>query len=1145
MYKKNTANICSGFCHASLKPYLLAMKMILILMLAAFMQVSASSYAQSVNIKANNISLKALFKEIRKQTGYGFLYQEDDLKDTKNVNVNFVNETLENALKHSLGGQPLTYSIDKKIVVIKPKQHTVAISLQKEIVIQGKVTDETGNPFIGVGVRLKGTSTATVTDANGAYKIRSSTSSAVLVFSYVGYETQERAVSANATLNLALKPQQTDLNQVVIIGYGEVKRGDLTGSVAEVKVADLQKAPVTTFDQALAGRIAGVQVSSSEGQPGAEMNIVIRGGNSLTQSNAPLYVIDGFPMEDFSSSAINPEEIEKISILKDASATAIYGSRGANGVIIIETKKGKVGPPQIAYDGYFGVQHATKNMEMMDPYEFVKYQLEMSPEGSKQLYLDKPGMTLDDYKTANDIDWQALLFRQAIMHNHNLSIRGSNDLTKYSFSGSYANQNGIIINSGFNRIQGRATVEQTISKKLKASININYAKDKNYGSKASEMKSSSNSYASYLLYRILGYRPVSSTADIVNELIDPEDENALFLMNPLISTKNEIRQETRSDLYINSSLNYDISKDFSFNVRAGYNQRFTKSQTFNNSRTYKGIVSNWNPNGANGTYGDIELGSWVNENRLAYKKRINKDHYFDAIAAFTLQGTSIESFGFETDRVTNEELGIRALDFGIPKSVKSELFKNTLASFLGRINYNFKSKYLFTASLRTDGSSKFSPSNRWGFFPSAAFSWQMGRENFLKNLKMVNEAKLRVSYGITGNNRISDFSRFQTILIGDYYSFGNEEPKYAAVINSMGNQNLKWETTAQLDIGYDISLFKNRINLTADYYNKKTTDLLLNANVPLATGFGTVMKNVGAVRNTGFEISINTINIQNKDFSWETSFNISFNRNKILKLAEGQTNMLSWVAFTGDYNGSFSYIANVGGPAATLYGYKWDGNYQYSDFDLIGTSYVLKAGIPTNGNTSVQPGDIKYVDFNKDGVVNEKDMVPIGRGLPVHYGGFNNNISYKGFSLNVFFQWNYGNDIINANRLAFEGNMGNRLNLNQFASYTNRWTPQNPTNENYRTGGFGPKGRYSSKIIEDGSYLRLKTVQLSYAFPKKWRGKLKSLEVYGAAQNLYTWTSYTGYDPEVSVRNSTLTPGFDYSSYPRNLTVTAGVKANF
>lgn len=1143
MYKKNTAFICGAFSCMSYK-LLLIMKLTFILWMVAFMQVSAAGYAQKVNIKLKNASLEEVINQLRQQTDYDFLCNSEVFAGLKPITLTAINKDVQQVLDECFISLPLKYKINNKTIVITRKEEPVKSQQPPVIKVSGRVTDEKGEPLPGVSVRVKGTATGTVSNADGNYSI-SVKDDAVLTFSFIGFVLQDVKVTQRKVINVIMKLQNTGLDEIVVIGYGEVKRGDMTGSVGEVKVTDLQKAPVPTFEQALAGRIAGVQVMSNEGQPGAGTDIVIRGGNSLTQSNSPLYVVDGFPLEDFSSSSLNPEDIETISVLKDASATAIYGSRGANGVVIIETKKGKIGPPQIAYHGYFGFQEPTKRMKMMNPYEFVKYQYELSPEGTEKLYFQKPGKTLDDYKNSESIDWQSLLFRTASMHNHNISVRGATDFTKYSFSGSLVDQDGIVINSGFNRVQTRAIVEQTISKKLKANININYAKDKNYGSLASEMKSTSNSYASYLMYRILGYRPVANETDIINELIDPEDENALFLMNPLISTQNEIRQETKSDLSINSGLNYNITNDLTFNIRGGYNQRFTKSQVLNNSQTYRGFKSNWNPNGPNGTYGDIELNNWVNENRLTYKKRLNKDHYFDLTAAFTLQGTALESFGFETDRIVNEELGVRALDFGIPKGVRSVLSKNTLMSYLGRVNYNLKSKYLFTASLRADGSSKFSPSNRWGFFPSGAFAWQMGRENFLKSSPLINDAKLRVSYGITGNNRIGDFARFQTLNIGDYYSFGNEEPYYAAAVNSMGNPNLRWERTAQLDIGYDISLLKNRLNFTVDFYNKNTSDLLLNANVPLATGFNAVFKNVGKVRNSGLEFSLNTINIQKKDFSWESSFNISFNRNKILKLSEGQSYMLSWVPFTGDYNGSFSYIAQVGGPASALYGYVWDGNYQYEDFDLIGTSYILKKGVSTNGNTSVQPGDIKYVDFNKDGTVNEKDMVIIGRALPIHFGGFNNNFTYKGFSLNVFFQWNYGNDIINANRLAFEGNMANRVNLNQFASYENHWTPDNPTNENFKVGGFGPKGRYSTKIIEDGSFLRLKTVQLGYAFPKRWRGKLKSLEVYGAAQNIYTWTNYTGYDPEVSVRHSTLTPGFDYSSYPRNLTVTAGVKANF
>jgi TonB-linked SusC/RagA family outer membrane protein len=1007
--------------------------------------------------------------------------------------------------------------------------------------IRGRVTDVNARPMVGVNIIELNTTNGTITDSNGDYSIAVNNNS-VLRFSFLGYIATEIQVLDRDRINVVLKEDKKILDEIVVIGYGETNKRDLTGSVGELKVKDLQKAPVSSFDQALAGRISGVQVTSTEGQPGSDVNIVIRGGNSLTQSNAPLYVVDGFPIEDFSVSSLNPEDIESINVLKDASATAVYGSRGANGVIIIETKKGKIGTPSVTYHGYYGIQRATKRMEMMNPYEFVKYQIEMLPDEMTQFYLTKHNMNLDDYKNAKNIDWQSLLFRDAVVHNNDLSIRGATDNTKYSFSGSYINQDGIIINSGFNRFQTRVSIDQRITRKLSASVNINYSQEKVYGSLASEMKSSSNSYASFLMYRILGYRPVSIGTDIIDELIDPEDDNVIFLLNPLISTNNEIRQESKPNLLANFGLTYEIFKDLTLYIRGGFNRRTYVAETLNNSKTYRGITSSWNLKGVNGTYSNTEIDNWVNENRLTYKKRINKNHYFDVMSAFTMQGTTYEKFGFESINISNEELGIRSLSNGTPTSLISLLSKNSLMSFLGRVNYNYKSKYLFTISVRADGSSKFASPNRWGVFPSGAFAWHMGEEKFMDNIEFINESKLRISYGITGNNRIGDFVSYQKINLSDYYSFGNETPKYASIVGSMGNKNLKWEETAQLDLGYDLSMFNNRISLKADLYSKTTKNVLLNADVPLSTGSSKIYKNIGKIRNKGLELTLNTINVRNRDFYWESEFNISFNDNKILELSEGQTNILSWVSFTGDYNGSYSYLAQVGGPAASIYGYIWEGNYQYEDFDVVDGKYILKSGVSTNGNTLVQPGDIKYSDVNEDGTVNEKDRVIIGRGLPIHYGGFTNNIGYKGFNLSVFFQWNYGNDIINANRLAFEGNFANRYSLNQFASYVNRWTPDNQTNENFRIGGGGPKGRYSSKIVEDGSFLRLKTVQLGYSFPKKARWKLKSLEVYCAVQNLYTWTKYSGYDPEVSVQNSTLTPGFDYSSYPRNLTMTLGVK---
>ncbi|MNL04078.1 TonB dependent receptor [compost metagenome] len=465
-------------------------------------------------------------------------------------------------------------------------------------------------------------------------------------------------------------------------------------------------------------------------------------------------------------------------------------------------------------------------------------------------------------------------------------------------------------------------------------------------------------------------------------------------------------------------------------------------------------------------------------------------------------------------------------------------------SFLTRLNYNYKSRYFLTASFRADGSSKFAPKNRWAYFPSGSAAWLFSEEDFMKNVSFISNAKVRASYGLTGNNRVSDYASMLAMQInnGSGYNFNNSAMN-GIVPFTLGNKDLKWETTSQADIGIDLGLFKNKVTITADYYSKKTYDLLLNSSLAPSQGYLNGLRNVGKVGNKGFEFTINTINIKNKNFSWNTNFNISFNRNKVLALTEEDPSILSRINW-GNFNNAYPYIAIPGKPIALLYGYVWDGVYQYSDFNQLSNgNYVLKDNIPNNGQSraTVQPGFIKYKDLNGDGVVDGFDQTIIGNPNPTHTGGFSNNFTYKGFDLNVFFQWSYGNDLLNANRIVFEGGE-NRNSLNMFASYANRWTPENQTNDLYKVYGQGPLV-YSSRTIEDGSYLRLKTVAFGYTFNNSLlkRIKVKTLRVYASGQNLYTWTNYTGLDPEVSTFASALTPGFDWSAYPKARTVTFGI----
>ncbi|HWW38886.1 TonB-dependent receptor [Pedobacter sp.] len=1010
--------------------------------------------------------------------------------------------------------------------------------------VTGMVTDEKGEHIPGVTVKLKGTTTVTQTDGSGRFKLSIAELRGTLVFSYTGFITKEVPLTASLVYHVKLFPDLNALDEVVVVGYGTSTKRDLTGSISQVKMEDLQKAPVASFEEALAGRVAGVQVSASDGQPGAGLQISIRGNNSVTQSNSPLYVIDGFPIEDPANNVINPAEIESIDILKDASATAIYGARGANGVIIVTTKKGKIGPPTITYQNYFGFQQNLKKQEMMNAYDFVKYQLEFNPDVYTPIYL-KDGRNLDYYKNVESINWQDKIFRTAPVQNHFLSMNGGTDKTRYSVSTSILDQGGIILNSGFKRYQGRVVLDQTVTPNLKVGVNANYSYTKTYGTIAAERNVSPTAS---LMYSVWGYRPVTGDPlkddQLLTEPFDPDvNPSAEYRINPVISTQNEYNPSFVNALQANAYGEYTFLKNFTFRTSGGITKRSTRKEIFNNANTRAGNPLS-SSNGINGSINNIDITDLLNENTLTFKKTINKVHNINALAGFTLQKTSGFTSGFSATQLPNESLGISGLDEGIPNRLTSMRTEATLMSFLTRVNYSYKSRYLFTASLRADGSSKFAKGNQWAYFPSGSFAWTLSDEPFMKSIPYVSNAKLRTSYGLTGNNRVSDYASMSTLQIisSSGYNFNNS-PFIGSIPNLLGNRNLKWETTAQADIGLDVNLFKDRVSLTVDYYDKKTYDLLLNSSLAPSQGYLTGIRNVGKVGNKGWEFTVNTVNIQNKNFTWSTNFNISFNKNKVIKLAEQDPSILSRITW-GNFNNAYPYIALPGHPIAQFYGYVWDGVYQYADFNQQANgTYVLKDNIPNNGQSraTIQPGFIKYKDINGDGMVNSFDQTIIGNPNPIHTGGLSNNFSYKGFDLNIFLQWSYGNDILNANRIEFEGGE-NRSALNMFAAYANRWTPENQTNDLYKVYGQGPMV-YSSRTIEDGSYLRLKTVALGYSFKTALlkRIKIKSLRVYASAQNLYTWTNYSGLDPDVSTWPSALTPGFDWSAYPKARTLTFGL----
>ncbi|MDR6782299.1 TonB-linked SusC/RagA family outer membrane protein [Pedobacter africanus] len=1127
------------------------MRLTTVILIAALMQVSAAGLAQKITISKKQADLRIVLKVLRIQSGYNFVYADNVLAQAKPVDIAVKAADFKDVLAQIFANQPLTYKIDNNVVIVQLKPAALTQTDRKNIRVSGVVTDETGNPLPGAGVRMKGGDKKAVADKEGRYNIEVP-ENAILVFTYLGFDDQEVRVEGRQTINVTLKSQVSKLDEVLVVGYGSVRKVDITGSVAQVNIRDMAKAPVSSIEQALAGRVAGLNVSASQGQPGEEgVNIRIRGVGSITQDASPLFVIDGFATENFDLSMLNPDDIASINVLKDASGTAIYGSRGANGVIVIETKKGSVSKPNLNYSGSYGFQDVTKRVEVLSPYEFVKLEFERDSVTAKTLYLPE-GVTYDSYKNLAGINWQDQFFRQGVTNMHNLSLRGGNKDTRYAVSGSLFETGSVVVNTGLRKQQGRVTLDQNVSSKLKAGVSANYTHTQTYGQIASSIK---DGYASSaLLYSVWGYRPVNARyltgdIDLEEELFDEDVTSTTdYRFNPVESAKNVYRNKDNNNLVANGYFSYDITKNLVFKSTGAINLNTIQLGTFYNSRTSEGSpVSPRNNYGQWGAMVYSSRNTWSNENTLTYSK-LNKNNSLTVLGGFSFQKESNKGNNYTAIKVPNETLGIDGLGQGTPLAVGSFGTYNTLQSYFTRLNYGYRNRYLFTATFRADGSSKF-PNNKWGYFPSAAFAWKMKEESFLKGIEAITEAKLRLSYGLTGNNRVGDFSALSPISVENTtgYSFGNEVPTPAA-IPTIGNPELRWETTAQLNLGYDLSLLKNRIEVVVDVYRKKTDNLLLLANMSPSTGYARAYKNVGKLKNDGLEFTLNTVNINKRNFSWRSNFNISFNRNTILQLADQEERLLSAISprWQSGYADPVLYSAAIGHAVGNFVGYIFDGIYQYEDFyRLPNGGYRLKNSVSTNGMARevIKPGYIRYKDLNNDGIITAADQTIIGRGLPVHSGGFSNNFTYKNLSLNVFLQWSYGNDVYNANKLIFEAKAYSMLN--QYATYANRWSPTNPSTTIPVVGGV-PEGYYSTRELEDASYLRLKTVELAYSIPANYLKKigLKDIVLTASAQNLVTWTRYTGMDPEVSTRNSILTPGFDYSAFPIAKTLVFGLKAS-
>lgn len=1013
--------------------------------------------------------------------------------------------------------------------------------------VAGTVVDETSLPLIGASVSIQGTEPAVgvVTDIDGNFELRLPGADATLEVSYVGYETVRVKATPGTPMQIVMRESATALQEVVAIGYATMKKSDLTGSVEKVSMEDLNRATVSSFDQALGGRIAGVQVVASDGQPGEGANIVIRGSNTISDEadGTPLYVIDGFATDDPNAGAINPADIESIDVLKDASATAIYGARGANGVIIITTKRGSESAPRITYEGSVSYQRRPKGLRLLQGREFVELQAEiLTPDEMNKTYFSYDEalgryQTLADYDNRRSTDWQDEVFRNAAMTNHHLALTGGTKNTRYSGALSYYHQDGTIINSSYESIKARTTLDQRISPTVKAGTVVNFANNTSVGSAPTQGDGQSTQY---FLYQVLAYRPVKyRSTDDLEDIVD--NNGGTYPYNPVKTIRNTYERLRNRQLSLNAYLNWDILPSLMFKATFAYTWREARTEKFYNKDTYFGDPA-YSPTGTNGSFNIKEWNSWSNEYTLNYRHQWGA-HKFNGLAGMSLLSKQISNVGAKAVHIPWDDLGFWGIDTGTAQSIVADNVLERMMSFFGRFNYDYRGRYLFTATLRADGSSRF-VHHKWGLFPSASAAWRIIDEPFMSRATgWLSNLKIRVGWGATGNNATRDVYPGNLLYWGGENYPWNNSLHQALYMLQIANRKLRWETTYQTNIGLDFALWRNRLNGTIDIYDKDTRDLLLYADVPPSLGFTQVQQNIGSISNRGLEVTLNATVLPGTrgSLKWTSSFNIAFNRNKVTALSDGQESRTAGVRYPSIPD---LYICKVGRPLSEMYGYVYDGVYQYSDFDEVSPGvYRLKDNVPdnTNDRANIRPGDPKLRDINGDGRLTTEDRTVIGHGLPIHTGGFTNNFEWRGFDLSIFLQWSYGNDVINYNRVLLENLQGRHLN--QLATAANHWRPDTPTDYLWAPGR-GLNNLHTSREVEDASFLRLKNIQLGYTFPAKWlRGtRLASVRAYLSAQNVATLTGYSGYDPEVSTRNSAMTRGFDYSAYPKAQSFTFGVK---
>ena len=1051
--------------------------------------------------------------------------------------------------------------------------------------VQGVVKSTEGEALPGVTVLLEGTTNGASTGTDGSYSIivPASSTNAKLRFSYVGFLSKQVTVGSQSVISITLLADIKQLDDVVVIGFQAIERKDVTGAVASVNAQQIKDIPVNSAAEALAGRLAGVQVTASEGSPGADIRIRVRGGGSVTQDNSPLYVVDGVQVEN-ALSVLSPQDIASIDVLKDASSTAIYGARGANGVVIITTKNGREGRTVVSYNGFMGVRKIARTLDVLKPADYLEYAYERSAQaGSAGLSTFKSRFgtskfnsdSLNQYKNAPFIDWQDRVFgRDAMYQTHNVSVSGGTKGTTYNLSLTNNQENGIQLSSGYVRNLVSFRFDHHASDKFRLGFNTRFNDQVISGNGTSSTGSTTTSR----LRSAVQYLPINA---VLANGIAPGDEvvdedffsTSAQLINPLVAIESEYKRDRRRLFNMSGYLSYSFTKNLTLRSTAGFDNNNNRVESFFGAQS-----PNVRGNLAGMPSASIAFAQPVtfnNSNVLSYRY-VKGRHKFDGVVGHELYIQNIQTLSIQTNYLPSSitaEKALNNINQGVlpsatasqPNPTTSLPVDSRLLSGFGRVNYSYADKYLFTATFRADGSSKFAPGKQWGYFPAASVAWRISSEEFMKSIKQMTDLKLRASYGLSGNNRIGDFLYDTYFTSGAQYALAHVVTNGVSAVG-LANPNLKWETTASTNVGLDIALFDNRLQLTTDAYYNKTSDLLLNLSIPSTSGYTTQLANVGSTSNRGIEFQATGTVMRTPDFSLTANANISFNRNRVEDLGGGtyplQYSGWASTAITADY------AVQVGQPVGLMYGYVNDGFYTTADFkgyDAVTKTWTLADGRASNAGvigTAVSPGQLKLRDVNGDGVVNEADRQVIGNANPKNTGGLNQQFTYKGFDASIFMNWCYGNQIWNDNKIEYTTYLTNSQFANGLELMKDRYrtidlntglaitdmAQLDALNQNAKIWAAPRQLIPHSWAIEDGSYLRLSNITLGYSLPKTLiqRAKLTQFRIYATLNNIYTLTKYTGFDPEVNTRRgSPLTPGVDYAGYPRSKAFLLGVNLSF